>query len=389
MKLNYKKELENAAKSMILVHRLDTLIKLIVRVIINRLNVVHAGILLFDKAKQSYVLSFSRGKTGKRIPKGFMRIDKNHPLIRFLNNGDGKKAFGDHIIEYKLLNKAIKNKKLTYLKDVFMEIKLLMDDLEVVACVPSFFRSELLGVLLLGKKDKGGWFKREELDFFQALASDVAMAIHNAQLFEQLQDEAERRYKLFMGSILALAKEIDAKDHYTSGHTERVIDYSLAIVEKLKELDKAGPITDDFIEDLKIASLLHDVGKIGIPEKVLNKNGKLDEEEFTLIKQHTTIGVSILEPIKEFLKDALLGIKYHHERFDGTGYPEGLKGENIPLIASIIGVADSYDAMITDRPYRKALSKEQAINEIQRYCGSQFHPVVAEVMVALYKENKI
>ncbi|MDP8259704.1 MAG: HD-GYP domain-containing protein [Candidatus Gygaella obscura] len=389
MGLNYKKELENAAKTMILVHKLDTLIKLIVRVIINKLNVMHAGILLFDKTKQSYVLSFSRGKTGMKIPKGFMRINKDHPLIAFFNNGHGRKVFGDNIINYKILLKALKNKKFSPIKDDLIEIKLLMEDLEIVACVPSFFRNDLLGVLLLGKKTKGGWFKRDELDFFQALASDVAMAIYNAQLFEQLQDEAERRYKLFMGSILALAKEIDAKDHYTSGHTDRVIDYSLAIVRKLKELNTAGEITEEFIEDLKIASLLHDVGKIGIPEKILNKNGKLDDDEYNIIKQHTNIGIAILDPIKEFLRDALLGIKYHHERFDGTGYPEGLKGEKIPLMAAIIGVADSYDAMITDRPYRKALTKTNAIKEIEKYCGSQFHPLIVEAMIKLFEENKI
>lgn len=390
MGIDYKKELENAAKNMILVHRLETLIKLIVRIIIQRVNITHAGILLYNKQRDSYVLTVSRGKSGKKIPKGFMRIDKNHPLIQFFsNNNESRSLIGGNVVNYEILLKIIRNRRYQERRDFFEEIKKLMEDLEVVTCIPCYFHNELLGIVLLGRKMRGGRFKRREIDFFQALASDVAMAIRNAQLFEELKYESERRYKLFMGSIFALAKEVDAKDHYTAGHTERVIDYSLAIAQKLKEKDNKNIITDQFIEDLKIASLLHDVGKIGIPEAILNKHDKLSEDEVKTIRQHTLIGVAILDPIKDFLKNSILGIKYHHERYDGMGYPEGLKESQIPLIAAIVGVADSYDAMITDRPYRKALSKEEAINEIKRCSGSQFHPEIANIMVDLYQEGKI
>jgi HD-GYP domain-containing protein (c-di-GMP phosphodiesterase class II) len=282
----------------------------------------------------------------------------------------------------------IRSRRFTDKRAGLGEIKSLMEDLEITACLPAYYRTELLGIILLGKKVRGGRFNKAEISFFEALANDVAMAILNAQLFEEKERESERRYKLFTGSILALAKEIDAKDHYTAGHTERVIDYSLAIANKLKEKGMFN-ITDEFIEDLKTASLLHDVGKIGIPENILNKQGKLDDNEFEIIKKHTTIGVSILEPIKDFLREALLGIKYHHERFDGTGYPDGLKNTEIPLIASIVCVADSYDAMITDRPYRKALTKEDAIFEVKRCAGMQFHPEIAEIMLELYGEGKV
>jgi len=388
MGIDYKKELENAAKSMILIHRLETLIKLIIRIIINKVNVTHAGILLHNKKRDSFVLTVSRGRMGKKIPEGFMRIEKDHPLIQFFVNKEGRIYTGEDVIDYRMIKKLIRNRRFADKRAYFEEIKQLMDDLEIVACLPAYFRNDLLGIILLGKKVHGHWFNRGEISFFEALASDVAMAILNAQLFEDKEKESERRYKLFTGSIMALAKEIEVKDHYTAGHTERVIDYSLAIANKLKE-KKIYDFTPEFMEDLRIASLLHDVGKIGIPENILNKNEKLNDEEFNVIKKHTNIGVSILEPIKDFLRDALLGIKYHHERCDGTGYPEGLKDAQIPLIASIVGVADSYDAMITDRPYRKALSKEDAIFEIKRCAGLQFKPEIADVMLELYGEGKI
>ena len=129
------------------------------------------------------------------------------------------------------------------------------------------------------------------------------------------------------------------------------------------------------MENLHIASLLHDIGKIGTPERILNKSSELTIGERKVIQEHPLTGVTILQSIKE-LGEAIPGIKYHHERYDGKGYPEGLKGKEIPLVASIISVADTFDAMTTDRPYRKALSKEQAVAELKRCSGAQFDPEI-------------
>jgi HD-GYP domain-containing protein (c-di-GMP phosphodiesterase class II) len=147
-------------------------------------------------------------------------------------------------------------------------------------------------------------------------------------------------------------------------------------------------IEHNFLEYLNIAALLHDIGKIGIAESILNKEGPLDDLERERIKEHPLIGVSILQSIKE-LEPSILGVKYHHEKYDGTGYPEGLRGEEIPLIALVISVADALDAMTTDRPYRRALSKEEAISEIERQSGKQFSPLVTETLLELHKEGKI
>jgi HD-GYP domain-containing protein (c-di-GMP phosphodiesterase class II) len=213
------------------------------------------------------------------------------------------------------------------------------------------------------------------------------MAIRNAHLFKQLQAELDKRKRLFLHTTIALAAAIDAKDHYTHGHTSRVTNYSLAIARRLalRMKDASDP---QFMEDLHVSSLLHDIGKIGIPESILNKQGPLDEQEQKKMQEHPLVGAVILQPISE-LRASALGVRYHHERYDGSGYPEGLKGEQIPLIASVITVADAYDAMTTDRPYRKGLSRMQAVEEIRKQSGTQFHPQVAEVFVELINEGAL
>jgi len=378
--LDYKKELEAASKTMILIHDPQILIKLIVRMIVQKVRVRHAGILLFDKKTNSYVLTVSRGSRGLKIPAGFARMDADNPLIRFFAERLDKGILHDGVLEIKRLDKALKDKRLPKKNSAFLKkLSHQMEIFEAVACVPSFFRECLLGVLLLGSKEDNSKFRQEELDFLSALASDVAMAIRNAQLFEELEEELEKRHRLFIHTTIALAAAIDAKDNYTHGHTSRVTNYSLAIFQKLKEqlnLDK------QFEENLHIASLLHDIGKIGIPERVLNKRSGLEDEERKIMQQHPVIGVNIVQSIKE-LKDCLPGIKHHHERYDGKGYPDGLKGKQIPLIASIISVADAFDAITTDRPYRKRFTKEEAVAELARCSGAQFDPLIVKAAQAV------
>lgn len=388
MALNYKKELETAAKNMILVHEPDALIKMIARTIVQKVNVLHAGILLKDLARDSYVLSISRGPSGIKIPAGFTRMDKDNHLISFFVERKDKQLFNDGAILYEDIKKLIKSKKINLqLKQTLTKLLYQMEIYETAVCIPSYFRDDLLGILLLGKKRNGRKFSSEELDFFVALASDAAMAIRNAQLFKDLESELDKKHRLFIHTTVALAAAIDAKDHYTHGHTARVTNLSLEITKKLAQRNKRV-FDDNFLESLHIASLLHDIGKIGIPESILNKNGPLDPEETKRMQEHPLIGVTILQPIRE-LEDSVAGVKYHHEKYDGSGYPYKLKGDEIPLIASIIAVADTYDAMTTDRPYRKALSKQEAKNEIVRLSGKQFNPQVASALAEVYEEGKI
>ena len=387
MAIDYKKELENAARNMIFVHDSDHLIKMIVRMMVNKARITHASFFLHDKEKQGYLLTVSSGSLGKKIPLDLICIDKDDVLIRFFKEHKSSFIFGREALLYSESKSALKSSKLKQeIRQQLVQVLYQMELLDSMVCIPSYFRGELLGLLLLGKKENCRKFIDEELDFFVALNSNVAMAIRNAQLFKELEYELERKHQMFMRTTVALAAAIEAKDHYTHGHTTRVTNLSIEIAQRIAEKNKKE-FDAKFLENLHIASLLHDIGKIGVPEHILNKRSGLTIGERNRIKEHPMIGVNILKPIKE-LEIPLLGVKYHHERFDGKGYPEGLAGKQIPLVASIISVADSFDAMNTNRPYRLALNKQEAINEIKSLSGRQFSPFVADVFLELCKEGK-
>ena len=391
MKINYKRELEDAARTMILVHDPQKLMKLIVRALVQKVQIRHAGVLLYDHKRNSYILNVSRGKLGLKVPKGFARLDPKNPIIDFFSNSENQKFIDGDALIFSRINKLLKNqyllRKHRFLKKRLCALKQQMELFEAVACIPSYFDNKLLGVLFLGKKIAGGVFRKEEIEFFTALSHDVAMAIRNAQLFDELQTNIERNKNLFKETTLALAAAIDAKDHYTHGHTARVTQICLGLVRKLKSFG-IEEIDDEFIEDLNFAALLHDIGKIGVPGEILNKKGSLTEEERKKINEHPLIGAAIIQPIRD-IQRVLYGVKYHHERYDGKGYPEGIKAEQVPLIAAIIAVADSFDAMTTNRPYRPALSKNEAIEEVRRCSGTQFHPVVAKALEILYSKGEL
>ena len=387
MLIDYKKELEAAAKSMILVHDPDLQIKMLLRMVVQKIKVDHASILLHDKNKDTYILAVSKGSLSSKIPIGLARVDKDDPLVRFFRGRKDKSPVERKALVYTEL------KKILLKKDTRDDLKLLlrqvlyqMEIFDAQVCIPSYFRDGLLGLLLLGKKKNGKNFIQDELDFFVALASNLAMTIRNAQLFKELQQELEQKRQMFTRTTIALAAAIEAKDNYTHGHTTRVTSLSVEIARKIGQQNKKA-FEQDFLENLHIASLLHDIGKIGVPEYILNKRGELTIGERNRIKEHPLIGAAILKPIKE-LEEPLLGVKYHHERYNGTGYPEGLKGERIPLIASIISVADSFDAMTTDRPYRPALEKNKAIAEIESLKSKQFNPQVASAFIELCREKE-
>lgn len=388
MAIDFKKELERAARNMIFVHDPDLLIKMIVRMVIDKVKVEHASILLYKPERQAYVLTVSGGSLEKKIPVGLACFDKDDSLVRFFRERNNRLLFNNDVLTLDNASAFLKsgrnNDRLNrQLSDLLYQMQML----DTVVCVPSYFRDELLGILLLGRKRNGKKFLGQELDFFLALASNMSMAIRNANLFKALKTELDKKHQLFMRTTIALVAAIEAKDNYTHGHTTRVTNFSIEIAKRLAQKNKK--LHDPkFMESLQIASLLHDVGKIGVPEHILNKRASLTVGERNRIKEHPMIGVTILKPIKE-LEHSLEGIKYHHERPDGLGYPDGLKGEQIPLIASIISVADSFDAMTTDRPYRLALQKKEAIREIGRLSSLQFNPFVTEAFMELCREGKL
>lgn len=243
-----------------------------------------------------------------------------------------------------------------------LDCTLAENGLASLLAVPLISRDSARGVLLLGDRQPGG-FASEETFVVEKIASQISVALENATLYEDMRT-------LFISTVSSLANAIDAKSPWTKGHSERVMTIAAAIAEEMG-------LSDSFVEKIKIAGLLHDIGKIGILEELLEKPDKISDEEFPPMRLHPEKGVAILSPIEQ-LQDVLPAIRHHHERYDGTGYPDGLKGEEIPLQARIVAVADAFDAMVSDRPYKKGFSVQNALKTLEKGAGSQFDPVVVE-----------
>jgi putative nucleotidyltransferase with HDIG domain len=226
-------------------------------------------------------------------------------------------------------------------------------------------RGERIGVLTVdGYEAKQ--FSASDAQLVSTFAIHAGIALENARLLEEAQDA-------YMQTVSALASAIDVRDTYTSGHSQRLVDLA---VETGRLLD----CTPDELVDIKWGALLHDIGKIGVPDEILRKPSSLEKAELEVMRQHPEIGARIVEPVRNLASVAPI-IRAHQERYDGRGYPLGLKGEQIPKIARIISVADAYVAMTDERVYRKALSKEDAIEELKRCSGSQFDPQVVEAFL--------
>lgn len=239
--------------------------------------------------------------------------------------------------------------------------------------MPLMIKDTLIGVLSVYDKTSQDKFSAEDAHLLVTIGAQLATAIENARLYNVLQDSTLR-------TVQALATSLEAKDNYTSGHSARVTHYSTLLAERLA-------LNDKMLQNLRYASQLHDIGKIGITERILNKPGKLTDWELSAIKDHPVIGERIIQGL-DFLDDVRDIIRHHHERWDGGGYPDGMAGEDIPLLARIMAIADSYDAMTTARPYRAALSREAAIGELMRCAGTQFDPrMVTEFLEVLKGED--
>ena len=222
----------------------------------------------------------------------------------------------------------------------------------------------------------GGAAEISELaENFNLMASDIE------EYIERLKEAAEENRELFIGSIRMLSAAIDEKDPYTRGHSGRVAKYSTLIAQEMR-------LSPDELDKLKIAALLHDVGKIGVDDRVLKKPGSLTPEEFDIMKTHTTRGANIMRPVSQ-LKDMLPGIELHHEHMDGRGYPYGLSGPQIPVMARIIAVADTLDAMTTNRPYQSAMDLEYALGRIKALAGSKFDQTVVTALESAVTAGKL
>jgi putative nucleotidyltransferase with HDIG domain len=239
---------------------------------------------------------------------------------------------------------------------------------------PLSIRGAIIGVLSICRKSSVEPFSASDIELITVLSGQAAAAIENAHLYDKLQQS-------YLSMMVALSCVVESKDLYTDKHMKDIAEYSVEIANKLglPEID---------IENIRKAALLHDLGKISIPDYILMKPGKLTEEELEIIKKHPASGAKIIEPV-EALREARDIIQCHQECFDGSGYPDGLRGEEIPLGARIIAVADAFGAMTTDRPYRKALPMGEAIKELKRCSGTQFDPQIVGIFLSVLEEKGI
>ncbi|HEY5523019.1 MAG TPA: HD-GYP domain-containing protein, partial [Desulfuromonadaceae bacterium] len=223
-------------------------------------------------------------------------------------------------------------------------------------------------------KTDGSQFYSSELEMLTTIAAQAAIAIKNATLYDEQQ-------QTYLNTIQALVTAIEASDNYTKGHSEQVTRYSV-------EIGRRFNLPSDRLQILERAAILHDIGKIGIDLSLLHKEGKLSAHDVSELQMHPLIGMKILEPI-EFLKDVRTCIGQHHERYDGMGYPNHIKHVDQLLESRIISVADAFDAMTTDRPYRKALTLDVAIAELSENSGTQFDPDVVKIFTSILEEGTL
>ena len=239
---------------------------------------------------------------------------------------------------------------------------------------PVMMKQKLTALLAVGEKVSGQEFQSTDLEMVKALSESAGIAIENARLFKDLQET-------YLATVRVLVSTIEAKDPYTHGHTERVAQYSVGIA---KEMD----FTQDEIQTIQLGAFLHDIGKLHTSDSILHKPGALTDEEWRMVKAHPVRGAQMLQGVK-FLEKATDLVRHHHERVDGKGYPDGLRGDEITIGAKIVNVADAFDAMTTERPYRQGLTMEQAVAQLEDKAGTQFAKEIVEVMVKALREGRM
>jgi HD-GYP domain-containing protein (c-di-GMP phosphodiesterase class II) len=319
------------------------------------LEAEEGSLLLVDEETQELFFEVATGKKGGRLKE--IRLKKGEGIAGWVVEHEKHLIINEVQADPRFFKKADK-------KSGFIT--------KSIICVPVKSKNKIIGVLQ-GINKKDGDFSGKDLELISSLADQVAIAVENANLYTELKET-------FYSTAEALAETIELRDPYTGGHTKRVMTYSLAIG-KYMDLSKKE------LENLRLSAILHDIGKIGVRDDVLLKQGRLDDVEFEKMSRHPGYGSEVLGRIRQ-LKNVIPGVRGHHERYDGNGYPDRLGNGDIPLTARIISVADTFDAMTSDRPYRKGLTPEKAFDELRRCSGTQFDPEVIDAFIAALKEGE-
>jgi putative nucleotidyltransferase with HDIG domain len=272
----------------------------------------------------------------------------------------------------KVIEWALKKGRTIALPDIEEEV----DESEKVTfvLVPLIAHDKPVGLLDIITDTPEGDITSRDLSLLTILAKQAALAIENVKLYESMKKDQ-------ISIIRALASTVDAKDHYTLGHSQKVSEYSAIIAEDMG-------LSERDIETIKYAALLHDIGKIALPDDIIKKPSRLTDQEFEIVQKHPNIGAKIIKEI-EALAPMVPIVLHHHERCDGKGYPDGIKGDDIPLGARIVHVADAYDTMVSARAYRDMLPPELAISELRKNAGTQFDPKVVDVFITSLRKRAV
>ncbi len=359
-RIEYLQSLNDFSQNLITILDLRVLMRSIVENINILINVKFVSLFSFDNISKIYKMESFAGNDKVENDLKNKIIYQNSPIVNWLKNSK----------EIEIKSKLIKGDT----ENQYIPVIVQMEELNAELVIPLFFDKKLTHILIIGEKNNQDIFTIEELNLLKSLANQASIAFTNATTYDKLK-------RLYFGTIEAFIKAIESKDTNSHGHSYRVVDIATKIGIEYG-------LKDEQIELIKYASVLHDVGRIGIPNNILNKPDKLTKKELDEMKMYPKIGSDIISSI-EYFEDAAKIILHQHERWDGKGYPDNLKGEQIPLISRIIFVSDAFDALISNRSFRPALSKESAIEEIKNESGKQFDPSVVDCFISLYNKNLI
>ncbi len=310
---------------------------------------------------------------------GITLIDKNNPNQGTIYIGSGNSAKQQNREPLVLSGKdiselSVHREKMSLNQETFSQsylVPLIKSGIKSFNVFPIFLHNTLAGIISFGFKTKPN-YSEEDLSQARQLADQVGVALSNARLIEELSN-------FNWGTLRALARAIDAKSPWTAGHSERVTKFG-------SEIGKEMGLSEEEMDILQRGGLLHDIGKLGIPNKILDKPGKLTSKDIQILRRHPHLGARILEPISAYT-DIMLIVLQHHENFDGTGYPDGLAGEEISLYSRIFAVADRYEALTASRPYRKAINPREAVKIVRENSGTQFDPTVVDAFFRVLKKK--
>ncbi|MDP3919955.1 MAG: HD-GYP domain-containing protein [Candidatus Omnitrophota bacterium] len=394
--IDYQGVLRDIAKSMVRLRRPERLLRMIIKYIHQEMNLSHASILVFQENQKYF--SFVDSKGSRKIPPQLVKLDMDHPLAKWFQRGQSKELPSMDYLSRAQISRWMGDSALSRrLKDQLRGLIAAMDILNIDLAIPGYYKRALLGLLLLGEKRDQAPFTDPEIAFFQVLAQDCSMAVKTAEYhqsllernrelsgrLEQIEDMRQKEQDTYYQIMRSLAQEVWAKDAYTFGHIGQVERLGIMTAREL-----GLELTEKKRAVLSAGLILHDVGKIGIPDHILNKPSSLDKEEWKIMRTHVEKGVRILEPLTAF-KEVREIVRCHHEQYDGSGYPRGIRGDQIPIGSRIVSVVDAFHAIVSTRCYSKGRPVAFAFEELRRCSGTQFDPEVVEAMIrALTREMK-